>query len=146
MRHSDLSAPVLVFPHHGGNVGANSSVTENADFAERLMNDVRAVDVVFSIGRTRYENPRPEIVRAVRDTNANVRIACTQLSSGCRDLSAGSPAESAFGHLLDIHAQGRAVHACCAGSLRITADSALVPNTTDHEADKAAEAPTAQCR
>lgn len=143
-RHADFTAPVLVFPHHGGNVRETSTVVQNAAFAVALMARVEPQIVVFSIARSRYQNPRPEIVEAVRAANPQVRIACTQLSRRCRAAMLGSPADGAYGHLLDLHAAGKLTNACCAGTLRISS-TAVGPDDDAHAAFKVAQAPTAQC-
>lgn len=79
-RMPDLTARVLVFPHHGGFPGRANPRT----FAERLCTLVDPERVVFSIGRGN-QNPQPEIVAGVRAGAPNAHISCTQLSVHCRE-------------------------------------------------------------
>jgi beta-lactamase superfamily II metal-dependent hydrolase len=79
----DPSACVLVYPHHGGNPGDNDPV----DFAVALVKAVKPKTVIFSIHRTQYELPRPDVLAAVRASAPGVHVACTQLSSHCSDTS-----------------------------------------------------------
>lgn len=144
-RHSDISAPVLVFPHHGGKVRDNSSDAQNAAFATDFAQRVHPNTVIFSIGRNRFYNPRPEIVDALRAIVPDVRIACTQCSRRCRDAAHATPPADAFGHLLDLHARGKATNACCAGSLRIEPSGVVAPEAAAHAAFELAHAPTTQC-
>src|SRR5205823_6350516 len=58
----DPRAPVLVYPHHGGNPGAHDRVT----FAVNLVRAVRPKIVIFSIHRTLHNLPQPDVVAAVR--------------------------------------------------------------------------------
>jgi beta-lactamase superfamily II metal-dependent hydrolase len=110
----DLHADVLVFPHHGGLSGANSASLER--FAEALVRAVNPQDIVFSLDRRKFGNPRPEVISAVRRAAPNARIACTELSQTCsRDLTTDVPT-----HLLPLFAVGKARQSCCAGTMRIS--------------------------
>ena len=117
----DLQADVLVFPHHGGNVGGSASADRNRHFAERLLAVVAPEVVIFSIGRTKYENPRPEIVRTVT-ADPSRKVMCTQMSRHCMDES---PSEE--GHLADVFADGRRSGDCCAGSIVLSGTDVLPP-------------------
>ncbi|MEV7030643.1 hypothetical protein AB0N99_10500 [Streptomyces sp. NPDC093272] len=76
----DMSAPVLVFPHHGGRSGAS----DNKSFAIELARAVRPSLVIFSHGRSHFVNPRKEIVEGLREALGDgVQIACTQVSRAC---------------------------------------------------------------
>lgn len=75
----DLTAPILVFPHHGGRPGKG----DPAEFASRICDLVSPQQVVFSIGRGMHGTPRPEIVDAVRRRAGGAHLACTQLSKNC---------------------------------------------------------------
>ena len=106
-----IDAPLLVFPHHGGK-------SDNADitvFSEQLCELVKAETVIFSIGRNKHSNPRPEVVKAVRAKIPNVRIACTQLSKNC---SLAIP-KTTSSHLLSLFSQGRSSNSCCNGTFII---------------------------
>src|SRR5262249_17399249 len=76
----DGTAPILVFPHHGGNPGTGDIAT----FVDRLLRITAPTAVVFSIGRdTPHVFPRPEVVTRVRNQGAQTRVMCTQLSKHC---------------------------------------------------------------
>lgn len=129
----DLSADVLVFPHHGGNCAG-----DNYDFARKLATAVSPVSVIFSLSRTGLRNPLPDIVRGVRDGAPSARIACTQLSSRCSSLRTADLAHIAAGadHWLDLPAAGARASSRCAGSLRITSERGyveLLPTEEDHK-------------
>ena len=137
--NDDLSAEVLVFPHHGGLPG-------NADpraFAERIMTAVDPDLVVFSIGRGQNNTPRPEIVSAVLRSSPGARVACTQLSEHCADDESIIPIV-----LHDAVSQGRGRSACCAGTMEILLEGPLdyLPDRNAHDAFIDQSAPTALCR
>ena len=110
-RGIDLTARVLVFPHHGGR-----SAGVDHDFANQLCEAVKPDIVVFSLGRRGYRNPQPDIVAGVRAAVPDAHIACTQLSTRCQ--SADVPTQPT--HLAERPASGRATRACCAGSIVVT--------------------------
>jgi beta-lactamase superfamily II metal-dependent hydrolase len=122
----DITAPVLVFPHHGGHAGGN-----DRSFARDLTAAVKPGLIVFSQGREHFHNPRPDIVAGIRDALGYVPVACTQLSRNCQ------PGQTPEGtqHLLDRPAIGRVGRSCCAGTVVITRDSDGVtwgPGSTAH--------------
>lgn len=84
----DLSADVLVYPHHGGNAGVGTSAGEES-FATDLARAVNPALVLFSNGREKYNNPRPEVVRGVRAArdSPKIRVVCTQLSKECSAIT-----------------------------------------------------------
>jgi beta-lactamase superfamily II metal-dependent hydrolase len=139
----EISATILVFPHHGGNVKEGATVAENEAFADQVMKLVAPQTVVFSTGRGRHGTPRAEIVAAARATIPDVRVACTQLSANCRegDLPTVAPP-----HLLPLHARGRGGNSCCAGTLRVDLNGDLTPSGASYEAFKGQEAPSALCQ
>ncbi|WP_373873989.1 ComEC/Rec2 family competence protein [Virgisporangium ochraceum] len=94
----DLAAPVLVFPHHGGRPGA----VDPAKFAIDLCSRVQPEQVIFSIGRSSFRNPRPEIVEAIRTVTESVYIACTQLSRHCVHAEAVGQAACAGTIVIDL--------------------------------------------
>jgi beta-lactamase superfamily II metal-dependent hydrolase len=104
----DLTAQTLVFPHHGG-LPASSDATA---FVDRIMSAVNPSLVIFSNGRGKHENPRPEIVSPVAMTGCV--IACTQLAKRCSK----SPIFEC-GHLEPHRAHGKSTGASCAGSITI---------------------------
>lgn len=136
--NQDISADVLVFPHHGGNVGTSATAASNRRFAEQLLSAVTPAVVVFSISRTRYPNPRPEIIEAVK-ADPSRKIMCTQMSRRCLEES---PNEA--GHLAGVFADGRRSGYCCAGSI-VIAGSDLQPSVASHTEFVRAAAPDALC-
>lgn len=105
---TDMSADVLVFPHHGGKSGGDDRA-----FAERVGRAVMPETVVFSMSRSHFSNPRQEIVDGLREAVSSARIGCTQLSKNC------APADPPAGVNLDhtIPSAGQARGVCCAGSM-----------------------------
>jgi competence protein ComEC len=136
----EVTAPLLVFPHHGGLCGN----TPLAQFASQVCDVFKPNTVLFSIGRGQHGTPRPEVVKAVKEQVANVRIACTQLSEHCCSaLPKDEPT-----HLLPLFAYGRSENACCAGTMMITLDGppSVLPATDGHHAYIEKSATTALCR
>jgi competence protein ComEC len=107
----DPSAEVLIFPHHGGNPGKHDRVK----FATALVKAVQPKTVIFSIHRSLYELPMPDVVDAIRKVAPGVRIACTQLSARCSKTVPSAKAS----HILNYEAHGRHENACCAGTMII---------------------------
>lgn len=134
----DISADILVFPHHGGNVGASATATSNRQFAEQLLAAADPEVVVFSLSRTRFLNPRPEIIDAVK-ADPSRKVMCTQMSRHCLDES---PNEA--GHLASVFADGRRSGHCCAGSIVISGAD-LQPSVASHTVFVRAIAPGALC-
>lgn len=138
----DVSAEVLIFPHHGGLPGAGG---DPAGFAGSLCDLVQPSLVVFSIGREGHSNPRPEIAAVVRARLGGGRIACTQLSRHC---AATISSESLFGHLSGIPSAGGPGRVCCAGSLALnsaTGMTDLMPTRDSHIAFIQKSVPTPMC-
>lgn len=138
----DLRSDVLVFPHHGGTAGGAPRSSE--EFAYQLTKMVQPAVVVFSMGRGRYSNPRPEIIQGVRRAVPAVRIACTQLSERCAiEVPDVGPT-----HLLPIYSRGRQSRSCCAGTVRValTAVGDVQPRAEGHSAFIASAAETPLCR
>ena len=139
--HPSISAPVLVFPHHGGYPGT----ADPKVFADKLCGAVQPNVVIFSNGRGSHGTPRPEIVAAIRELLGEVQIACTQLSEHCAKVLPTSRA----GHLSSVVASGSTRNACCAGSLQLTFDGVELyrsPEVADHLVFIASNAATALCR
>lgn len=134
----DVSADILVFPHHGGNVSSHSNSDRNAKFAEDLLSAVNPDTTIFSIGRTAYLNPRPEIIKAVTDSSC--QVMCTQMSRHCF-TGQRLPDD----HLTDLYSDGRRRGHCCAGSIRVS-PAFLEPNIQLHREFVADNAPSALCR
>jgi competence protein ComEC len=127
----DLSADVLVYPHHGGLSKAGSEAAERA-FAMALTEAVGPEVVLFSNGRGSHPNPRREVVQGVRsaDVRPLVRIVCTQLSEAC------SPSVFPVEGRLDdtLGSAGADEQLSCAGSVRVALDKeqALLPMGARH--------------
>ena len=117
---ADLSASVLVFPHHGGHAGGH----DNRSFAKELMTIVNPDLVFFSLGRGVHGTPRPEIVSEVREGSGDKAppyIACSQLSIRC---SSKLPAPYERG--LDKRSEGLTKNLCCAGTISIDLENGNV--------------------
>ncbi len=113
----DASAPINLFPHHGGRPG----VDDPAEFTRRFCLTVNPDIVIFSIGRGQHSTPREEIVNAIREEIPDVRILCTQLSEHC---ASEIPNEEPS-HLTDCFSRGQEHNACCAGTIVIHLDDSL---------------------
>ena len=107
----DLSADILVFPHHGGKAGN----TEDEKFAHLLCSLVHPKLILFSIDRNHLVNPREGIIRGIKAAVPNAHIMCTQLSRRC---AAQIPA-SDFRHLSNLPAKGLESNSCCGGTISI---------------------------
>lgn len=135
----DIEADVLAFPHHGG-LPRNSSPTI---FTESLVKAAGAQLVVFSVGRSQYNLPRPEIIKTVLSCAEDVHIACTQLSVHCAKCLPEKASD-----LHTVFARGEAERACCAGTLEISLkrDFDCLPSPAAHIEFINQNAPTAMCR
>lgn len=124
-RLQPATAPVLIFPHHGGGAGA-----DGVGFAKQICELVQPTRVVFSIGRF-PANPQPSIVKGVREANPDIYIGCTELSSHC----AATLPTAAGTHLLPLAAAGRARNSCCLGTVQISLNAeAGGPSRDSHSA------------
>src|SRR6266516_656494 len=74
--------------------------------------------IVFSLHRTRYENPNEGVIQGVVATLPNVHIVCTQLSAKCSPLLPASD----FSHLTNFPAKGNVHDSCCGGTIYIKID------------------------
>jgi beta-lactamase superfamily II metal-dependent hydrolase len=109
---SEIEADILIFPHHGGNVGGGRE-QDNKDFATSLCQQVNPKLVIFSTGRDKHNNPRKEIVKAVLDAVPNVHIMCTQLAKSCApEILIISPI-----HLNTLSSKGKENNHCCGGTI-----------------------------
>jgi len=110
--HTDLSADILVFPHHGGRSGQ----VDDEAFAYAFCNLVKPKLVLFSFDRNQSKNPREEIIKGIRSAVPHAYFMCTQLSKTC----ANQVPEANFDHLFQLPAKGRASKTCCGGSIIIS--------------------------
>lgn len=138
-RKVPATTSLLVFPHHGG-----ASGTRSADFATKLLGATKPDSVVFSVGRGRFGNPKKEIVDAVRTSNANTRVICTQLNEEC---ASKLPKETPT-HLTSLVAHGRQHNRCCAGTvvLKFGQGGGLFPRETPHREFIKLRVPGAMCQ
>jgi beta-lactamase superfamily II metal-dependent hydrolase len=136
----DIGAPIAVYPHHGGRAGSGNV----AQFAEQFLKAVAPEMMIFSIGRGQFETPSPDVVKALRQANPNLRVACTQLSEHC----ASNTPNGVPTHLTNSFARGRERNACCAGTLRVDLDQGneVFPAHADHTSFIQLAAPGALCR
>jgi competence protein ComEC len=72
------TAPVLVFPHHGGLPGVTNE-KEAQLFAYEITKLVNPEVVIFSNHRTKHGNPLDCVLKAVAKAASGVYFACTQL-------------------------------------------------------------------
>ncbi len=137
---TDLSADVLVFPHHG----AISAVADERVFASEMTRAVGAHTVLFSVGRGAKARPTEAVLQGVFDENPDMLIACTQLSSGCLGTDADLPGK--LNHLTDLPAAGRADCHSCAGSMTLGGAGFEGPSVIAHQSYIVAVAKTPMCR
>lgn len=137
---TDISAEIAVFPHHGG--GASGS--NLSEFASSFCKAAQPEKLVFSIGRGRYDTPRPEVVAAAIGEIPKVRVLCTQLSEHCASqLPKKDPA-----HLSSRVSKGKEFRRCCAGSISVTLaekEPNVLPILDAHAQFIASAAPSALC-
>lgn len=107
----DISARIVVFPHHGGLPSTADPIAFTEDFC-RLSSPAA---VVFSNGRGRFGTPRPDIIQTIRSVLPEVRIVCTELSENCCENLPNTVSD----HLSDKFAQGRIGNRCCGGTVTI---------------------------
>jgi beta-lactamase superfamily II metal-dependent hydrolase len=134
-----LEAPLLLFPHHGG----KSDTFDIKEFTKQLCDLVKPNTVVFSIGREKYNNPRPEIIAIVRSLIKDVRISCTQLSKYCAKLLP----KDVPSHLVEVFSKGHERNECCSGTFIIKLDDTIeyLPQIKLHQKFIYESAPTALC-
>jgi hypothetical protein len=127
----DLTANVLVYPHHGGRTGAGSDEQEES-LAREFTAAVDPEAILVSNGRERFQNPRREIVRGVRQARSSppVRLVCTQLSSVCLAEVVADPEH------LDptLSSLGATKGMSCTGSIRVdlSGTGPVLPNGASH--------------
>jgi len=111
-QHTDITASILVFPHHGG----RPSGSDAKAFAQKLCSFVSQGDIFFSNERGRFATPRQEIIEGLRLAVPNGYVLCTQLSKSC----ANAIEPSRLSHLSNLPASGEVQGKCCGGSVAIT--------------------------
>lgn len=108
----DLRADVLVVPHHGGWWGARHRTKE---MTSELCLAVAPSHAFVSNGRGSHDNPRADVIAAIRETVPRVRIACTQVSNLCLIKELARPEMQTR----NVFSAGARRDACCAGSMHI---------------------------
>jgi beta-lactamase superfamily II metal-dependent hydrolase len=128
----DVSAPFLLFPHHGGNVGRAADADANRQFATSVMSLVQPSTVLFSIGRGTHGTPRFEVVDTVRRAGSAPKLLCTELSQNCHS---GTTADLTQEHILNHSSRGLKTKSCCAGTVQLTlvADTWVVSPGVSHD-------------
>lgn len=138
-RGVDGSAAVVVFPHHGGRPRTADPVA----FSKKLWSFAHPRRVIFSIGRNKHDNPRSEIVDALRQCDKTVHIGCTQLSRQC----AVNLPDKLGSHVDTAYARGRVDRSCCLGSTIVNLEtSESRPDLAEHAKFVAMAAPTPLCQ
>jgi hypothetical protein len=138
--YTDLSADILIFPHHGGRPGK----TDGEKFANSLSTLAKPKVVFFSFDRNLFSNPREEVIKGILSAVPHTNIICTQLSKKC----AIQPPSSSFDHLLALPAKGRKKKNCCGGSILIKLNGQETVNTSllkPHKNFVRSEVPEAIC-
>ncbi|MCQ3804861.1 MAG: hypothetical protein OXC98_10425 [bacterium] len=135
VEEEQLHGRVLVFPHHGGRTGG-----DDHSFVSTIMNAVDPETVVFSFGREKYSNPRPEIIHAIFSAKPGAKIMCTQLSKRCSASTFDPP------HLASLPARGRDAGRCCAGSLQLDSQGVVTPQVAEHATFVDSLTPPPLCR
>jgi beta-lactamase superfamily II metal-dependent hydrolase len=135
-----LAAPYLVLPHHGGLLGVD--VVESASIVQELCDLVQPSTVFVSNGRGSYDNPRRQIVAAVRASSGSIKIACTQLSSVCSKAIV-VPSWTVDG----IRSVGSVKGFACAGTIRLSVHDGLtdVKDMAKHAAYVSEHVPAPLC-
>lgn len=119
----DISAPLLVFPHHGGLPGK----ADVAGFVGDIMGRVEPSMVYFSHGRNKFSNPRKEVVDHVSASKKRPFIACSQLSRTC---GVENP-NNVKGRVFEC-SEGFLSGSSCMGTVRLK----LAPSCVDEFIDK----------
>ncbi|UOQ69959.1 ComEC/Rec2 family competence protein [Hymenobacter volaticus] len=110
--NADVHARVAIYPHHGGNAGRGKG---SNTFATDFTRAVQPQAMLFSIGRDKFQNPKPDVVAAIQKEIPLIHIACTQLSKFCNPNIPGNDGNQ----LIPLFAEGRESNICCAGTIHI---------------------------
>lgn len=134
--NTDITSPMVIFPHHGGQIGGNIR-----EFTRQFISRVNPNTIIFSLRRG--DNPSPEIIQVIRGIINESRIICTELSINC----AANLPEFDPDHLSDIFSSGIRKNHCCSGSIIIDLDNfpETIPNHDDHRDFIVRAAPTNMC-
>lgn len=110
--YEDIEADLLVFPHHGG----RPLDADSEDFARKLCSVVKPKQIVFSLARMRWRNPREEIVKGCLSVSQQAHILCTQLSRNCAKKL---PIIQSKHLVADLPAKGITNNETCAGTIHL---------------------------
>ena len=138
---ADPSAPIVVFPHHGGSTGKG---TDSVTFTKKFFKAVNPNVVIFSNGRGEHTTPREEVTQTIREVLPKIRIMCTQLSENC----AAELRIKEFSYLTGKFARGKEKGKCCAGTITVDLSKdkiSIHPDEKGHKAFITKAAPTALC-
>lgn len=107
-----IKAKILVFPHHGGLPADKDPV----EFAKEISNLVEPELIIFSNSRSRYDNPKKEIITGISESDHSPKLACTQLSKGCHN----DDENLSSNHLITSYpSRGSDKNHSCAGTIHI---------------------------
>jgi competence protein ComEC len=120
----DLSAKILLMPHHGGHCGSEPQTDE---VVRGLASAVRPAEVVASHGRMRHKNPLPNSIAAARAVLPTCSIACTQMSRNCISGAADLGLPTVSEHVSSGHEAGNS----CGGTLEFLPDGSR-PRRAEH--------------
>jgi competence protein ComEC len=112
-----LNAKILIFPHHGGLPGTGNPQTFSKELCELVDPDL----VLFSNSRRRHDNPIPDVITGIKQSNCGAHLACTQVSKSCCPNDDYLSSE----HLIaTFPSKGQTKNHSCAGSVTITLNGA----------------------
>jgi beta-lactamase superfamily II metal-dependent hydrolase len=135
----DIQARYLVLPHHGGLMG---TAAQTRDLVQQIAEAVGPEAIFVSNGRGRYDNPRDEVLAAVRAVGTELAIHCTQLSEACSKLTVLQDADGR------PYSAGHRRGLACAATTRLTIGNGIgAPlDMQSHAAFIAEHVPQARCQ
>ncbi len=117
-----LRSKYLLLPHHGGLLG---TVASTAGTIKALVRAVSPEGIFISNGRGKFDNPRADVIAAIREVTSAIPIRCTQLSKGC------SAASLIRDDANEVYSAGWTRGASCAGSMRLSETSGIASSFQD---------------
>lgn len=109
--NKDISAQILVYPHHGGKPKGISI----SDFSKILCERVRPNMIFFSNGRGYYGHPHLDVLQHSVKCESVAHIACSQITNNCMALLDDLPNE----HFSSLPSKGHSEKCSCSGSISI---------------------------
>jgi beta-lactamase superfamily II metal-dependent hydrolase len=125
-RLPDLSASLLLMPHHGGLCG---SPLQTDEVVRGLTTAVGPAEIVTSHGRRHYSNPLPRSIAVARSVSDSCSVVCTQMSKNCISGSTDLGLPTVSDHV----SAGSDVGNSCGGTLQFLPDGSRV-RRMDHAA------------